>query len=91
MIENSTYQNSSLGHGVLHLVSPDNLGLLQHLKSIQLSSVFFLDQHDFTIGTFSEHRYHFKILFGNVATRSRLLFANYFLVLLFNFFLLLYR
>lgn len=87
----NVFQDSSFGHGVLDLVSSDYLGLLQNLKSIQLSCVFFLDKHHFTIGSFAEHGNHFKVLFRNIAACPRLLFSNNCFILFFNLFLLLSR
>lgn len=44
-----TYQNPSLGHGVLHLVSPDDLSFFEHFESVKLSSVPLFDEHDFAV------------------------------------------
>jgi len=77
----NTYQNSSFRHCVFNLISPDDFCLFQDLKCIELSSVSLLDKHNFSIGSFTDYRNHFKVLFGNIAPCEFLLVSDNLLVL----------
>jgi len=43
------FKNSSFGHGMLDLISPDNLSLLEFLDGVQFLSVLFLDEGHLTV------------------------------------------
>lgn len=79
-----TYKDSPLSHGVLHLVSPNDLSLLEHLESVKLPVVPLLDQHYLSIRAFADDGYHLKVILGNVASSYPLLLCDDLLVLHFE-------
>lgn len=56
------FKYPSLGHRMLHLISPNDVGLFQLLDGVKNLSVFLLDEGDLAVRSLSDNAYQLKVL-----------------------------
>jgi len=78
---NETYQDATFGHGVLVLVAPDDLVLLQYFERVLLVGVLLRDQQHFAVAALPNHRVGNEVACCHFARLGLLVGDDLFIVL----------